>query len=81
MRGRTKHKKTVYSKRYRVVDADDDYKLVRDFVKLQSAKNWLEERGYSCLQANEDIEWWQRPAIYKRITVQLQSNYYLVKEG
>ena len=77
---RNKHRRTVYVKRYTLVDADDDYKIVGSFIKRTVAQNWLEERGYSCLQANEDIEWWQRPAIYKRITVQLQSNYYLVKE-
>ena len=80
MRGRTKHRKTVYIKRYRLVDADEDCKLIKYFVNLQSAQNWLKEQGYSCLQANEDTEWWQRPFISKRVTVQLRSNYYLIKE-
>ena len=80
MRGKNKHRETVYIKRYKVVDADDNYRVVRGFVQRVAAQNWLSEMGYSCLQANEDIEWWQRPAISKRVTIQLQSNYYLVKE-
>ena len=55
------------------------YRVDKEKLKEGYASG-AEERGYSCLQANEDIDGWQRPAIYNRITVQLQSNYYLVKE-
>ena len=38
---RNKHRRTVYVKRYTLVD-DDDYKIVGSFIKRTVAKNWLD---------------------------------------